>query len=108
MPPDAPEPRLSEVAGKLGGEQDQQQRRQLHVTVEDRLDRGIADTLDVIVAGKPHQRIDCRASACPIMLRKYGFSISSKTPSAKLRPRNERGTGETDDSAEQPKQNYRG
>ena len=45
MPPEAPAPRLTEVARELGDEQQQQQRRHAEIAGEDRLNGRVADAL---------------------------------------------------------------
>ena len=61
MPPEAPEPRLTEVAQSLAANSKHEQRRHAEVAVEDRLDGRIADALDVIVAAADQQRVDQHA-----------------------------------------------
>ena len=57
MPPEAPEPRLVDVA-ELRGQERQQQPRREQTARQDRLDGRIADALDVIMPGEAKEQID--------------------------------------------------
>ena len=61
IPPEAPEPRLIEVAASLAANSSDQQRRQARPPVQDRLDGRIADALDVVLPGGAQQRVDHHA-----------------------------------------------
>ena len=49
MPPDEPEPRLSEVAASLARKKQRQEAAEVHVAGEDRLHGGVADAVDEVL-----------------------------------------------------------
>ena len=58
MPPDAPEPRLIEVAKSLATNSSGQDGKRRELACQQGLDRRVADALDVIMPEKAQQRID--------------------------------------------------
>ena len=62
MPPDEPEPRLSEVASSLQTNSRTSSQTPMHLAGQDRLDRRVADALDVIV---PEADAAARTSGMP-------------------------------------------
>ncbi len=61
MPPDDPDPRLSEVAASLDDEQQRQERRGREPAEQDVLDRRVADAVDLVVAREAKEGVHHRA-----------------------------------------------
>ena len=61
IPPEAPEPRLTEVANSLAANRPSRRASACQIIQQDRLDGGVADAFDEIMARKSHQRVDQHA-----------------------------------------------
>ena len=57
MPPEAPEPRLIEVAHSFATKKQRQQRGKHQAAGEDRLDGRVADAVDVILSARAQKRV---------------------------------------------------
>ena len=93
MPPDAPEPRLTEVANSLAANSSASSAGRGEAAGQDRLDGRVADALDVVVAGAAQaaRRSARRPAACRRRGADTGSWIRSKRSSAKMQAADESG-----------------
>ena len=81
MPPDAPEPRLIEVAASFADKQSASSGSGCQAAEQDRLDRRIADAFDVIMAGiaRNSAYIIAPTSSMPMRMAQIADSRSART-----------------------------
>ena len=92
IPPDDPDPRLSEVAVNFADEQQRQEWRGADHAEQNILDRRIADAFDMVVTGKAQKRVHHRADdAHSDRVAQIGIAIRSNCVLGKMQAANEPG-----------------